>query len=694
MTDRLVIALAGNPNSGKSTLFNALTGARQHVGNYPGVTVERKEGTLVHDGQTLQIVDLPGTYSLTAYSVEERVARDLLVNERPDVVVDVVDASNLERNLYLTTQLIELEQPTVVALNMVDMAERRGKQVDTELLGTLLGVPVVATVAARGKGMEQLLDTAVTVAREHRHPAVRVALGTELEEHIAQIEARLAAEGVSRDAAPHLDPRWIATKLLEGDAEVLRHATVAARDPEGLRDLVARVRAHLEAVTGEDAEIAIADRRYGFAAGAVREAQQHRQQSRLDWTEAVDRVVVSRALGLPIFILLMWAMFQFVFRAGAAPMAWTQAFFDWLGGALWAQLPAGELRSLLVEGVIDGVGGVLVFVPNLVLLFLAISLLEDSGYLARAAFVVDRVMHRVGLHGKSFIPLLLGLGCGVPAVLATRTLDARRDRIVTMIVSPLMSCGARLPIYLLLTGAFFRPEIAGHVIFSIYALGGVAAMGMAALFRRYLLTGPTTPFVMELPPYRVPTARGLAIHVWERTWHYVKKAGTVILAFAVVVWALMTYPRLPQERLQGLSPEQASAASLEHSVAGRFGRVVEPLVRPLGFSASVAVALAAGVGAKEVVVSTLATAHAMSMQNAEGADLRDALRSDPNLSPLIAYALMVFVLMYVPCLSVLTVIWRESGSWKWPVFTIAYTCALAWLMAFAVYQGGRLLGLG
>ena len=699
----LTIGLAGNPNAGKTTLFNELTGARQHVGNYPGVTVEKKEGVCRRGDYELHIVDLPGTYSLSANSVEELIAREFVVQERPDVIVDVVDASNLERNLYLTTQFIELDQPTVVALNMMDEAESSGRSIDHALLSELFGVPMVPIVARRGEGTDALLDAVIAVAENQRRPAVQVNFGPELEPHVREVTDLVAQTGACvtpectfpGEALLPVGPRWIAIKLLEGDPAICQRTEREFPDAVELLAAVVKARAHIRLVIGDDPEVAIADRRYGFISGATREALHHDQLHRVDWSEAVDRVVASRVLGLPLFAVLMWGMFFLVFRLGAPPMRWIESLFTALSDEGSRLLPAGELRSLIVDGVLGGVGGVLTFVPNIMLLFLAISVLEDTGYMARAAFVVDRVMHRIGLHGKSFIPLLIGFGCTVPAVLATRTLDQRRDRLVTMLVAPLMSCGARLPVYVLLAGAFFAPNVAGQVIFSIYVLGVIMALTMAFLFRRFLFTGPTTPFVMELPPYRLPTLRGLVIHVWERAWQYIKKAGTVILGFAIVVWFLMSYPKLPAPT--GAAPGVSHASGQEamaYSFAGRLGKAIEPALRPLGFDWRIGVALIAGLGAKEVVVSTLATSYKLSGDEANEESLREALAKDPKLSPLTAVAFMVFVLLYVPCLSTVAVIWRESGSWKWPVFTVAYTCALAWLGAFVVHTAGTLLGWG
>jgi len=681
----VVVALAGNPNSGKTTVFNAITGAHQHVGNYPGVTVEKKEGQRRLGDTLLHVVDLPGTYSLTAYSLEEIVARNFVINERPDVVVDVVDASNLERNLYLTTQFIELGVPVVVALNMIDAAEARGREIDVELLSQLLGVPVVPTIASRGEGIDQLIEVAIETARTRRAPSRQVRYGHELEEHIAEITELVESAG-------GLDPlpaRWVAIKLLEDDDEVRQQVVEQLANGEEVLERVARVRVHLEKVIGDDAELALADRRYGFINGACAEATTTSTEHRIDWSELIDNVVTSRLLGIPIFLVLMWAMFELVFRLGAPPMAWLEALFGQIGARVAMMLPDGPLESLIVDGIIGGVGGVLLFVPQILLLFLAISLLEDSGYMARVAFVVDRVMHYVGLHGKSFIPMLIGFGCTVPAIMATRTLESRRDRLTTMLVTPLMSCGARLPVYVLLAGAFFRPEVAGKVIFAIYLLGVILAALMARIFRSTLLKGPMAPFVMELPPYRMPTVAGTLLHMWERGWAYVRKAGTVILAASVIMWALLSWPKPPIEA------DQADLPPIAYTAAGHIGRAIEPVLRPLGFDWKIGISLVAGLAAKEVVVATLATTYSIDEGDDGGkARLSEALRADPTFSPLVAVALMVFVLIYVPCVASMAVLWRESGSVKWLTVAVVYTISLAWLMSFIVYQGGRLLGFG
>ncbi len=685
VTSEISIALVGNPNAGKTTVFNAITGSHQHVGNYPGVTVEKKEGRRVVGDTSVHVVDLPGTYSLTAYSLEEVVARNFVIDERPDVVIDVVDASNLERNLYLTTQFIELGVPVVVALNMMDVAGSMGRSIDIALLSELLGVPVVATVASKSEGVEDLLKVAVAVARERRPPARDISYGRELESHIREITEIVDAAG----GLPGVPSRWVALKLLEDDGEVRSDVESDIAGGTELLERVRRVRAHLEAVIGDDAELALADRRYGFINGACAEAVTSTTPTAVDWTERIDQVVTSRILGIPIFLLLMWAMFELVFRLGAPPMGWLESGFVALGRLVAGLLPDGPLESLIVDGIIGGVGGVLVFVPQIMLLFLAISLLEDSGYMSRAAFVVDKLMHHIGLHGKSFIPMLIGFGCTVPAILATRTLESRRDRLTTMLVAPLMSCGARLPVYVLLAGAFFAPQMAGKVIFSIYLLGVLLAILMARVLRSTVLRGPLTPFVMELPPYRMPTLKGTLLHVWERAWCYIRKAGTVILAASVIVWALLSYPTPPADlALQG-QPEIA------YTLAGRIGKAIEPVIRPLGFDWKIGISLTAGLAAKEIVVSALATTYSLEGSEETGLTaVRQALRQDPVFSPLVAYALMVFVLLYPPCVASMAVLWREAGSLKWLAFAIAYTIALAWVMAFVVYQGGRALGLG
>ncbi len=539
MSRKLTIALAGNPNSGKTTLFNALTGERQHVGNYPGVTVETRSGTRRHQGVEIEVVDLPGTYSLTAYSVEELVARRFIVQQRPDVLVDIVDSANLERNLYLAVQFLELGVPLILAFNMADVAEARGIQFDLRQLSALLGAPIVQTVGHKRVGVEALLDEVLRLAgRTDAVQPRRVHYGREIEEEIARIEKLLAGDEAGAGRYP---TRWLAVKLLENDEE----ARKLVADEGALRQ-VDRSSRHLETIFGEAPEIVIAGRRYGFISGACQEAVRSTIEVRHTVSDKIDAVLTNHVVGLPIFLLLMYAVFHLTFTLAQAPMEWIEALFAYLGRGIAQLWPPGSdsvLKSLLVDGVIGGVGGVIVFLPNILLLFLGIAFLEDSGYMARAAFLMDRLMHKIGLHGKSFIPMLIGFGCSVPAVLATRTLESRRDRLVTMLVVPLMSCGARLTIYSLIIPAFFPPAWRAPVLWGIYLIGIVLAIACARLLRATLFRGEAPPFVMELPLYRLPTFRGLAVHMWDRAWMYLRKAGTIILVASVVLWALTTFPR-------------------------------------------------------------------------------------------------------------------------------------------------------
>lgn len=685
----IVVGLAGNPNSGKTTVFNELTGARQHVGNYPGVTVEKKEGDREFRGRQLHFVDLPGTYSLSAYSLEEIVARDFVLEEKPDVIVDVVDAANLERNLYLTSMFVELDRPVVLALNMMDAAEARGKRIDVELLGQLLGMPVVPLVARRGHGIPELLEAVVQAADAEKEPQARINFGPELEPHIARLEELITRS----DAAGNLPARWLAIKLLENDSQIRQRFERFGEPGQRILKLADDERRHLRQIIGDDAEVAIADRRYGFVSGACREAVSDIHLRRTDWSERVDAVVTNRVIGLPVFFLFMWVMFELVFRLGNPLMNLLDNFFVWLAVIVRDVIPPGSLQSLIADGVIGGVGGVLVFLPNILLLFLAISFLEDSGYMSRAAFVIDRVMHQVGLHGKSFISMLIGFGCTVPAILSTRMLESPRERLVTILVVPLMSCGARLPVYILLAGTFFTPAMAGKLIFVIYALGVLLALLMARLFSSYLLKAPAQPFVMELPPYRWPTLKGTAVHMWDRGWMYIKKAGTTILAMSICMWFLLSHPALPPAAPGApvMTPEQQAQATIAHSYGGRLGKVFEPVLRPLGFDYRIGTALFAGVAAKEIIVSTFSTMYSLGEADVESRELREALRRDPVFTPLVAFTLMVFVLIYIPCASTVAAIYKETCSWRWTAFAVAYTCTLAWVVSLVVYQVGRLI---
>ena len=543
---KMTIALAGNPNSGKTTIFNNLTGARQHVGNYPGVTVEKKEGTCSYNDATIHVVDLPGTYSLTAYSIEEIVARNFVVDEKPDVVIDILDASNLERNLYLATQFMEMGVPLVLALNMSDVARKRGFDIDIGKLSELLRVPIVPTIGHKNRGTRDLLSAAAGVAGEQKDHGIRLNYGKELEEEIAKIQGLLEDHAVPLN---HLSPRWVALKLLENDSEVrakLEKSTPAAAE---ILSEVEKSSAHIESILGDVPEIIIADRRYGFISGACQEAVKSSVEFRHTVSDKIDSVLTNRVLGLPIFLGLMFLAFHLVFTLGDPFMGWIeqgQEFSQETVAQLWPRGSDSILKSLLVDGIIGGVGAVLVFLPNIVLLFLVMAFLEDTGYMARVAFIMDRIMHKIGLHGKSSIPLLLGVGCTIPAIMATRTLENRRDRLTTMLVAPLISCSARLPIYMIITAAFFPAAWGGPMVWIMYLIGIVLAIIGAKTLRSTLFKGESSPFVMELPPYRMPTLKGIIIHMWERARLYVKKAGTIILAVVIILWAISNFPRKPQ----------------------------------------------------------------------------------------------------------------------------------------------------
>lgn len=727
----LIIALAGNPNAGKTTLFNALTGQRQHTGNYPGVTVEQKRGQAEHDGVLLDIVDLPGTYSLTAHSLDEVVARNFILEAKPHAVIDIVDASNLERNLYLSTQLLELGVPVVLAFNMADLAQARGYDIDIEKLSALLGVPIVPTVGHKGRGLEPLLAAAVKAGREG--PAAiararRVDYGREIEPHVRQM-----TEHVARWCDQPLHHRWFALKLLEDDPETLKRLRRLC--PQGVDELAAeaaKLRAHIESVCGDAPEIILADRRYGFISGACTEAVRLTVEARHARSDKVDALLTNRYIGLPIFALMMYLVFQLTFAAGNPLVDLLGNGIGLLGqwvGSLW---PAGSdslLRSLLVDGIIGGVGAVLAFVPLIALLFLAIAFLEDSGYMARAAFLLDHLMHRIGLHGKSFIPMLIGFGCTVPGILATRTLDSRRDRLTTMLVLPLMSCGARLPVYVLILGAFFPPRTVlglvhtseGGFLLSvtnqalwlvlIYFIGIALAVIAARVLRATVLRGETAPFVMELPPYRMPTLKGLLVHMVERSWMYVRKAGTIILVIVVILWALASFPRRDHEAMQTYEAQQAAAQAqglneaelavaldalevqhkrdaLEYSVVGRVGKTVAPVLRPCGFDWKISTAMLGAFTAKEVFIGQMGLIFAIGQEEDEQSD---SLRAELSAAytPLQGFCIMLFILIASPCVATVAATVRESGRWRWAAFQWAYLTLLAWAVTAAVYQVGR-----
>ncbi len=706
----ITLALAGNPNAGKTSVFNALTGARQHVGNYPGVTVDKKEGLSTCQGQEVRIVDLPGTYSLTAYSLEEVVARNYLIGDRPDVVVNVVDAANLERNLYLTVQLLELGVPLVICLNMVDVAEQRGMKIDLAKLAELLDTPVVPTVGRSGKGMDELLAVAVELAqRGPKWRPLKISYGSDVDQGISELKAILEGNQPRRGL---LSARWLALKCLEHDSEVLSQVERDSELGQKLLPVVERITEHIRSTLDDDPESVIADYRYGFITGITRQVVTWEREVRMDFSDRVDKVLTNRLFG-PVFLLLvLYGVYQFVFWASEGPVEWLSAFFGWLGGAVEAALPPGPLSSLLVSGVIDGVGGVLGFVPLIMFMFFAIAIMEDSGYMARVAYLMDRVLRAFGLHGNSVIALIVGGGisggCAVPGIMATRTLKDPKARLATILVVPFMNCGAKLPVYSLLIGAFFLEKQASMLFILTLVSWGLALM--AAKFLRWaVLPGEQAPFVMELPPYRTPTLRGLVIHTWERTWQYAKKAGTLILGVSVLMWALMSFPGLPaseearwQGRIQAAPSREArielvnemAGAKLAHSLAGRIGRAITLVTDPLGFDWRTNVALVGGFAAKEVIISTLGTAYSLGAVDEEAQSLRERLRSAPDWGPLKAAALMIFVMIYAPCVATVVMIAKETGTWRWAAFSLAYNTILAYVAALAVYQGGRLLGLG
>ena len=712
------IAIAGNPNAGKTSLFNHLTGTVQSVSNYPGVTVERKEGWARAGDTAVSVVDLPGTYSLTAYSREELVARNVIIEERPDLVVDVVDASNLERNLYLAIQIMEMQVPFVIALNMVDIAEKRGIDIDVDRLSSILGIPVVATVGNKGTGIDELLETCVRAIESGEPPVPKpVTYGHEVNGVIDRLEKRLGDIGC---VAAKYHPRWVSVKLIERDEEVWGAARALCADRwDSIRDAAEGAIREIERHFDDDVTTIIAERRYGFAAGAVKDCATLSGEARQHLTDEIDAIVCNRVLGPAIMFAVVAALFFWVFKV-SDEWAWIPWFGGWLSptglmGWLFDRLaesagglegPAPMLHSLIRDGLIGGVGGVMSFVPLIFFMFLFISALEDTGYIARVAFILDRVMQTFGLQGKSILAMIVsgGLGaggCAVPGVMATRTLREDKDRLVTMLVAPFMNCGAKMPVYAMLIAAFY-PAYRTQMMLLLWAISWVVALAAAWVLRRFVIKGEQTPFVMELPPYHVPVVRGVLLHTWERTWMYIKKAGTIILVINVLLWALMYFPRMPDApaasaglvRKEGVGTGSDSA-QLAHSFAGRFGRALEPASRLAGFDWRTNIALVGGFAAKEVVVGTLGTAYSMGEVEADQTEsLSRRLASDRNWNPLRAFTLMVFVMLYAPCFVTIAVIRRESGSWKWALFATAYSTAAAFTLAVAIYQVGVLAGIG
>lgn len=685
----LKVALAGNPNTGKTTIFNALTGSHQHIANYPGVTVSKIEGTLEHNGVQIDLVDLPGSYSLTAYSIDELVARNFIIHEKPDLIVNVVDSSNLERNLYLSVQFMEMDIPLLLVFNRSDIAKARGYTIDTEILASLLSTTIVKTVAHKGEGLDELKDAILHVGLATAgHRPAKIHYAREIEDEIGRIVPMI-------DAVPALakafDPRWLTVKLLENDSDIKERAEELSGNDDVVSaalDAALRIKQHF----GDSAEVVIADNRYGFISGACQEAVQNSIEVRHDMSDRIDAIVTNRLFGIPIFLGLMYSVFKLTFTVGEIPMQWIEKGVALLGHAvtaIWPQAWGETVLSILVDGVIAGVGSVLVFLPMIMILFLAIAVLEDSGYMARAAFIVDRAMHKIGLHGRSFIPMLIGFGCTVPAILATRTLESRRDRLTTMMVLPLFSCGARLPIYTLFIPAFFPPHLRTPVLMSLYVIGVIMAALLARLLRATILKGDTTPLVMELPPYRIPTVRGLCIDTWQRSWMFVRKAGTIILAISVLLWFLTSYPKLDNSQLENLSEGEVAAAQLSHSVAGRIGHAIEPVMRVAGFDWKASTAMIGAFAAKEVFVAQMGIVHSLGDVSEDTESLRSILQRE--YTPLQAFCIMLFCLISTPCVATIAATVKESGSWKWGALQLTGLTVLAYCTSAAVFQVGKLL---
>lgn len=710
------VALVGNPNCGKTSLFNIASGAHEHVGNYSGVTVDAKEGFFDFQGYHFRIVDLPGTYSLSAYTPEELYVRKHIIEETPDVIINVADSSNLERNFYLTTQLIDMNVRMVIALNMYDELESSGNKLDYIKLSQLIGVPMIPTVCRRGEGIDQLFHVIIgiyeggdflsqkgeirseiledlrdwhkTYVPDHefgshkeeedarprgymRH--IHINHGPELERSIEEVKKAISQ---NEDIRHKYSTRFLSIKLLENDKEIENFIStlpngkeiIAIRNKETLR---------IRKVMNEDSEQAITDAKYGFITGALKETFTDNHLEKEQTTRVIDSIVTHRIWGYPIFFLFLYIMFEGTFVLGDYPMQGIEWLVDQLGNLIRNNMAEGPLKDLLIDGIIGGVGGVIVFLPNILILYFFISILEDSGYMARAAFIMDKIMHRMGLHGKSFIPLIMGFGCNVPAIMATRTIEDRKSRLITMLVNPLMSCSARLPIYLVMIGAFF-PNYASFMLLCIYTAGILLAVIMARIFSKFLVKGEDSPFVMELPPYRMPTSKSIMRHTWEKGAQYLKKMGGIIMIASIIIWFLGYYPQ--HDAYENVAEQQ------ENSYIGQIGKAIEPVIKPLGFDWKLGIGLISGVGAKELVVSTLGVLYT-NEGDVENVNLSNRI----PITPLVALAYMLFVLIYFPCIATFAAIKQESGSWKWAIFTAGYTTGLAWLIAFTVFQIGSLI---
>jgi ferrous iron transport protein B len=714
------VAYVGNPNSGKTTLFNYASGSKERVGNYSGVTIEAKEAKFKQKGYTFLISDLPGTYSITEYTPEELYVRKHIFDNKPDVVVNVIDSTNLERNLFLTTQLIDMNIKVVIALNMYDELLKRDNKLDYEALGKMLGIPIVPTVAAKGKGINTLLEKIIDVY-EDRDPVVRhihINYGEDIEHAIRRIQEQIKKTPAVTD---QFSSRYLAIKLLENDI-ASRNRLNNSSNKEEIIETAEKYIHRLEKEYNEKSETIIADAKYGFIAGALKETLTSGVTQRRKKSQQIDKYLTHKIFGFPIFIFFMWLMFQSTFTLGGYPMEWIDAGVGWLGETVHSFLPAGPVRDLLVDGIIGGVGGVIVFLPNILILFFFISLMEDTGYMARTSFIMDKLMHKIGLHGKSFIPLIMGFGCNVPAVMATRTLENKKDRLLTMLITPFMSCSARLPVYVLLISAFF-PVKQGLILFSIYMIGIAFAILVGFVFKNIFFKKQDMPFVMELPPYRIPTLRNTTVHMWNKAVQYLKKMGGIILIASILIWALGYYPKnvtyetdytameaqvinnatLSEKEVENELASIALAKESERqekSYIGRMGKAIEPVIRPLGFDWKIGVSILTGMAAKEIVVSTMGVLYHADFSDNESETLITKLqqqefttgnkKGQKVFTPLVAFSLMLFILIYFPCVAVIAAIQKE-GNWGWAIFTMFYTTGLAWLVSFVVYQLGSIL---
>ncbi len=669
------VALVGNPNCGKTSLFNFASGAHERVGNYSGVTVDAKVGHAEYEGYEFNLVDLPGTYSLSAYSPEELYVRKQLIEHTPDIVINVIDSSNLERNLYLTTQLIDMHIKMVVALNMFDETEKRGDNVDYDKLGSLFGIPMIPTVFTNGRGVENLFHEIIKIyeMQEDEDPHYRhihINHGHEIENGIAEIQDHLKKEN---DVRQRYSTRYLAIKLLERDKDVERYIQTMpdAKEIFEHRDQAAL---RVKEETLQDSETAIMDAKYGFIHGALKEAEYTpgHEKDTYQITHVLDSIMTNKYVGFPIFLIMLCIMFTATFVLGAYPMEWIEDGIALLGDFIGKNLPAGPVKDMLTDGVIGGVGSVIVFLPQILILYFFISFMEDSGYMARAAFIMDKIMHKMGLHGKSFIPLIMGFGCNVPAVMATRTIESRRSRIVTMLILPLMSCEARIPIYVMIIGSFFAVKYQSLIMMGLYLTGIIMAVIMSKIFTKFMVKGEDTPFVMELPPYRFPTTKAVCRHTWEKGKQYLKKMGGIILVASIIVWALGYFPH--NESLQ-------HQQQLEQSYIGQMGKTIEPIFAPQGFNWKLDVGLVSGIGAKEIVASTIGVLYGD----------ENAIANDNSINSLTAFCFLLFVLLYFPCIATIAAIKGETGSWKWALFAALYTTALAWIVSALVYQIGSLI---